>query len=340
MRERLTIPLSLVALLAMPPATAVTTSQSLPPFRLVVARTVRQLQAAVQEASAHYAVALGSPANGLVVLRRLDPSEQRSFYRVLEGRAAIDQALARGFRGVRGTLDTIDGRVALIARDATGGELTESLLLGSPEVNPFENQTREARTKGFRVVDMANDAEGYWALVERPDATLDEGGDPGVLLVSADLGYLDRRLYRRGAAGYRITGTAAWRFALVSLERSRPRPTRRFEYRVLSAADARTLELEMNMAAHQDGFRYTPDTLRTLERYSLGWFGRLGSEVIVIMETDHYRGPARKYLVLAERRASTLTRAFDEALAKGFVPVGLTHAIPEGETLIVLERRP
>ncbi len=313
------------------------TAQSSPPFRLLIAGSPRRLQAGIEEWSARYAVAFGLPAGGLAVLRRLDASEPASSWRVPEGRVAIERALAERYRALRGTLDIVDGRVALIARTTGEAERWTSLLLGSRSIDDLERQMQQARTKGLRIIGMASGAREHWALFEGREPQ--EDAVRGAFLVSGDPTSLEVKLARRAGAGYRIAQTSAWRLELLSLEHpggTRP-PVRRFEYRVLSAGESRAIELQMNLTASQ-GFRYTADTMRALRKFGLGWMGGPGSQFVVVMETDRRRPPCQ-YRVIAGRRATTLEREFDAAVGEGFVPVGLTVGVAERETLVLLERR-
>ncbi len=312
-------------------------SQSRPPFRLLIAGTARRLQASIEEWSARYAVAFGLPASGLAVLRPLDVREPPASWRVPEGRAAIERALEQGYRGVRGTLDIVDGHLALIVRMTREPGRGRSLLLGSRSIDQLERQMQDARAKGLRVIGMASDAREHWALFEGREPP--EGAVRGAFLAIGDPASLEIKLARRANAGYRIAETSAWRLELLSLEHpgATPTPAPRFEYRVLSAREDREIELQMNLTASQ-GFRYTADTMRALRKFGLGWMGGPGSQFVVIMESDRHR-PTARYRLLAGKRAGTVEREFDEAVGRGFVPVGLAVGLAERDTLVLLERR-
>lgn len=305
------------------------------PFRLVTADLQKELDRASAEG---YAVALGWPAYDAVILRRRTDAESRTTYRVLNGKKAIEQGLAQGYRAVPDTLDVSDGALLVIATPSAEGERYESLLLQTNRTATFEREIRDARTRGFRVIGMASDGSGHAALLERAVGEPPEtAGGGGVVLIAANRqDTIQKELADRAAAGYRLTAVSCWKEMVVALEQRRGES--RVEYRVLSTTKSSTLEREMNAAA-SNGFRLPSGTLHAIQKGSVLGLSPAGFEYVAVMEKGSAGEPAPEYVIIGAKRTSTLAREFDESVAKGLIPVALSLGYSSQETIVVFERR-
>ncbi len=337
MSARLAVGLCVVLRICAVPAPAQEVAKPLPAFRLLDTNRVERLQEELDEASAGgYAVAFGSPAYQRLVLRPRAEAEERAAYRVLEGKDAIEQALAQGYRALPGLVDTRAGRPAVIARKARETDRYESLLLHANRTGTLDREIGEARARGFCVIGMGSDDEGHWAILERPaERPVGDRAEAAVLLATSTQETLQKELSARAADGYHIVATSAWKEILVSLQRrAGEKPV---GYRVLSTTRSGTLEREINAAAEQ-GFRFSPGTLHAVQKGAVPMLGRTGTEYTAIMEKRADDEPHRHYVIVGARRSSTLAREFEDAVGKGLSPVALTLGYSDQETLILFER--
>lgn len=308
-----------------------------PDFRLVSAKNVETLQQELDRAAAEgYAVALAWPAYDLVLLRRRAESELVCAYRVLDGQKAITASLAAGYRALPDTLDVRGGALRAIAVPPRPGEAVESLLLTTNRTGTLDQQIRDARGKGFHVIALASDDSGHAALLERSPGERLEPADAeaGALIAASSQDTLQKELADRAAAGYHVAQASSWKETLLVLERGDAGEP--FEYRVVSTTKSSTLEREMNAAA-ASGFRFTPGTLHAQQKGAVPLFGRTGTDYVVIMEKRAGASPVPEYVVVGARRMGTLIREFDEAVAKGLVPVAMTLGYSDQETLVLFE---
>lgn len=308
-------------------------------FRLVSAKSVDDLQQELDRASADgYAVALAWPAYELVILRRREVSEAPASYRVFNGEQAIKDGLTQGYRAVPDTLDVRQGALLVIAAKATSTDPYESLLLHTNRTGTLETEIRNARTRGYHVVGMTSDDAGHAALLERRPAQppAESNGKAVALIAASAQDTLQKELAVRASAGYGIAQASSWKETVLALEhRGGGTP---LEYRVLSTTKSSTLEREMNAAA-ANGFRLTPGTIHAQQKGAVPLFGgRLGTDYVAIMEKASGGDSAAEYVIVGARRIKTLVREFDEAVAKGLVPVALSLGYSDQETLVIFER--
>ena len=301
------------------------------PYRLLVAKNCQALDQELERAAREgYAVELGWPSYELVLLRRSEPGETPATYRVLDGKKALEDALARRHCVVPDTLDTAGGRLRAIAT-TPGDPPCESVLLQTSRTGTLDTEIQDAVSNGFHVIGMASDDSGHAALLQRAAG----GSKASAALVAASVQEtLQQELSARAAAGYRIASSSAWKETLFSLDHHEEVP--KVEYRVLSTTKSSTLEQELNAAAAK-GFRFTPGTLHAVQKGAVPMFGRLGTDYVAVVESGVGAREAPYYMVGA-RRLSTLIREFDDAVAKGFAPVALALGYSDQETIVLFER--
>ena len=320
------------------PAMAQETATGGPAFRLVHAKNVEDLQRELDRASdAGYAVALAWPAYDLAILRRRAIAEARSAYRVLDGMPEIQLWLGKGYRAVPDTLDVSGEALFVIAVPPREGESYESFVLRTSGSDTLDREIRDAHAKGYRVIGMTSGGSGHAALLERPRGEpLASGSGAAAVIGAKRQETLQKELTDRAAAGYRIAQASSWTETALALERREGETP--LEYVVLSTTKASTLEREMNVAAEK-GFRFTPGTLHAQQKGAVPIFGgRTGTDYVAIMEKQSGAGPASGYAIVGARRIGTLVREFDEAVAKGLVPVALTLGYSDQETLVLFQR--
>lgn len=332
----LTVALCATLSISSPPATSQDASGTAP-FRLVNASNLDDLQRALDTASTDgYVVALAWPAYELAILRRRAASESSRSYRVFNGEKAIKGGLSQGYRAVPDTLDVKGGALLVVAFKSSEDEQYESLLIHTSRTSTLETEIQRARVDDFRVIGMATDDHGHAALLERrADQPSAKSGEASAVVATSAQETLQKELAARAAGGYCIVQASSWKETIVALERTDDGVPR--EYRVLSTTKSGTLEREMNAAAEK-GFRLTPGTLHAQQKGVVPLFGRTGTDYVAIMERSAGVGPAAEYLIVGARRLKTLVREFDDAVAKGLVPVAMSLPFSDQETLVVFER--
>lgn len=336
MSARSTAVLGAILSIAASLASGQTATSPGPAFRLIDAKNLTALQQELDRAAADgYVVMLAWPGYERVILGRGRDDQPRPVYRVFSGEKEIRQRLAQGYRAVPDTLDVYDGTLSVIARQVEEIDRCEPLLLKTTLTGRLTEELEQAATKGFRIVGMASDDSGHAALLERV-----MGGVAGVnrsndvaLIAANRQDTLQKELSDRVSAGYRIVGSSSWKETLIALER---REEAAVDYRVLSTTKSATLEQEMNAAAAQ-GFHYTPSTLQVVQKGAMPLLGRFGSEYVVVMEKHAGERP-HEYFIVAAKRTGTIIKEFDEAIARGLVPVASMIGYSEQETLVVFDR--
>ncbi|MBM3789947.1 MAG: hypothetical protein FJW35_06295 [Acidobacteria bacterium] len=105
-------------------------------------------------------------------------------------------------------------------------------------------------------------------------------------------------------------------------------PPETFKYRLLATTRTGTMQRELNEAA-EEGFRLLPRTMIAKQQL-LG-----GVEIVVLLECPPKVEKQYEYKLLATSRTSTLQKEVSEALAAGFVLIGM---VSRGEHMVIMER--
>ncbi len=149
------------------------------------------------------------------------------------------------------------------------------------------------------------------------------------LLSTMRTGTMQKEIDETSAQGYRIlvgSPTAGAEMALfLSREGTVELP---YKYKLLATTRTGTMQKELNELA-DSGFRLIPSTM-IAKKQLLG-----GVEVVMILEQPPKVTREYEYKLLATSRTSTLQKEVVEALAAGFVIVGM---VSRGEHMVVMER--
>ena len=149
------------------------------------------------------------------------------------------------------------------------------------------------------------------------------------LLATTKTSTMQKELEEASSKGYRIlvgSPTSGTEMALF-LERV-AQPPNTYKYKLLATTRTGTMQKELNEMA-EGGFRLLPRTMISKKQI-------IGSdEVVVLMERPPKVEKQYEYKLLATTLTSTLQKEVSEALAAGFVLVGM---VSRGEHMVIMER--
>lgn len=149
------------------------------------------------------------------------------------------------------------------------------------------------------------------------------------LLATVKTSTMQKEINEVSAQGYRIlvgSPTAGSEMALfMSLDGTVAAP---YKYKLLATTRTGTMQKELNELA-AGGFRLIPSTMIAKAQF-MG-----GVEIVMIMEQPPKPTRQYQYKLLATSRTGTLQKEVTEAVAAGFVIVGM---VSRDEHMVVMER--
>ena len=167
------------------------------------------------------------------------------------------------------------------------------------------------------------------ALTVSAQQTNTEAEQKYLLLATTKTSTMQKELDDASAKGYRIlvgSPTSGKEMALF-LERV-AEPPETFKYKLLATTRTGTMQNELNEMA-EEGFRMLPRTMISKEQL-------IGAvEIVVVLERPPRIEKQYEYKLLATSRTSTLQNEVSEAMAAGFVLVGM---VSRGEHMVILEK--
>jgi len=150
-----------------------------------------------------------------------------------------------------------------------------------------------------------------------------------LLLATKKTSTMQKELSEAAAAGYRIlvgSPTSGTEMALILEKVATPPET--YQYFLLATTRTGTMQKELNETAAK-GFRLLPRTMIAKEQM-MG-----GIEIVVIMERPPGTPQRYQYLLLATTRTGTLQKEMSQAVADGYVVVGM---VSRDEHMAILEK--
>jgi hypothetical protein len=150
-----------------------------------------------------------------------------------------------------------------------------------------------------------------------------------LLLATTKTGTMQKELDDTASKGYRVlvgSPTSGTEMALFLELVAKPPDT--YNYKLLATTRTGTMQRELNEIA-EEGFRLLPRTMVSKPQL-------LGSvEIVVLLERPPKVEKQYEYKLLATSRTGTLQKEVSEALAAGFVLVGM---VSRGEHMVIMER--
>jgi hypothetical protein len=167
------------------------------------------------------------------------------------------------------------------------------------------------------------------ALTASAQQTNTETGQKYLLLATTKTSTMQKELDEASAKGYRIlvgSPTSSEEMALFLEHVAQPPET--FKYKLLATTRTGTMQRELNEMA-EGGFRLLPRTMIS-KRQLMG-----SVEIVVLLERSPKVEKQYEYKLLATSRTSTLQKEVSEAIAAGFVLVGM---VSRGEHMVIMEK--
>ena len=150
-----------------------------------------------------------------------------------------------------------------------------------------------------------------------------------LLLATTKTSTMQKELDEASAKGYRIVlGSQTSRNEMALFLELVAKPPEIFRYKLLATMHTSTMEKELNKVAGE-GFRLLPRTMMA-KRQFLGPI-----EVVVLLERPPIVEKQYEYKLLATRRTATMQTEASDALAAGFVLVGM---VSRGEHMVIMEK--
>lgn len=150
-----------------------------------------------------------------------------------------------------------------------------------------------------------------------------------LLLATTKTSTMQKELDEAAAKGYRIlvgSPTSSAEMAVFMERVAQPPDT--YKYKLLATTRTSTMQKELNEAA-AGGFRLLPRTMIAKPQM-------LGSvEIVTLLERPPKVEKQYEYKLLATDRTSTLQKEVSEALAAGFILVGM---VSRGEHMVIMEK--
>jgi hypothetical protein len=168
-----------------------------------------------------------------------------------------------------------------------------------------------------------------WAPAASPQRKNTEAVNRYLLLATTKTSTMQKELDEASAKGYRIlVGSQTSRNEMALFLELVAKPPEIFRYKLLATTQTSTMERELNKTA-KEGFRMLPRTMMAKGQL-------LGPiEVVVLLERPPKVEKQYEYKLLATRRSATMQIEASEALAAGFVLVGM---ISRGEHMVIMEK--
>ncbi|MEP7075042.1 MAG: hypothetical protein ABI878_04460 [Acidobacteriota bacterium] len=149
------------------------------------------------------------------------------------------------------------------------------------------------------------------------------------LLATTRTSTMQKEMDETSAQGYRILVGSPTSGSEMAVFMSRDGTVKDpYKYKLLATTRTGTMQKELNEAA-DGGFRLIPSTM-IAKKQVLG-----GVEIVMIMEQPPKVVHQYEYKLLATSRTSTLQKEVTEAVAAGFVIVGM---VSRDEHMVVMER--
>lgn len=167
----------------------------------------------------------------------------------------------------------------------------------------------------------------------------DEGGiapdQRYLLLATSKTGTMQKELDGAAAQGFRVLAGSPTSGAemVLFLERV-AQPPDTYAYRLLATTKTSTMEKELAEGAHE-GFRLVPQTAIAKEEAAGKLFGG-PREIVLVMERAPNDNKHFEYKLLATSKTSTMQKEVGDAVASGFVLVGL---LSRDEHMVVMEKQ-
>ncbi len=149
------------------------------------------------------------------------------------------------------------------------------------------------------------------------------------LLATTKTSTMQKELDEASSKGYRIlvgSPTSGSEMALFLERVAQPPDT--YKYKLLATTRTGTMQKELNESA-EGGFRLLARTMIS-KKQIIG-----GDEIVIIMERPPKIVNKYEYKLLATTLTSTLQKEVSEALAAGFILVGM---VSRGEHMVIMER--
>jgi hypothetical protein len=181
-------------------------------------------------------------------------------------------------------------------------------------------------------------ALGVTVTVTAVSAQRSEDTDQRYLLLSTQrTATMEAELNEAAAKGYRVvTGSPTTGSEMLLFLERVATPPDTYVYRLLATTRISTMERELNQVAI-DGYRLMPQTIMLKGQAGSGLFGggERDLELVLVAERGPKAGPRYEYRLLGTERTATMQKEVSDAVASGFVVVGMAS---RGEHVVILER--